>query len=107
MQLKTRTWFLISLVCFLLAGFFWHLGNERWREEERLFRQTNAEPDAAAIKELGANNFRHAPPPLPPDGAQGTARPTSQPVIPPRTHSSTRCILPSRPCRDRDPNRFA
>src|SRR5436309_7012503 len=79
MQLKTRTWFLISLVCFLLAGYFWHLGNERYREEERRSRQTNSEPDPGPIKELGANNFRHAPPPLPPtDGAQGTAHPTPQ-----------------------------
>ena len=62
MQLKTRTWFVISLLCFILAGYFWHLGNERYRRD-MLLHSTNSEL-AVPIKELGANNFRHAPPPL-------------------------------------------
>src|SRR5262245_2048441 len=62
MHLKTRTWFLISLLCFILAGIFWHLGNEQYRREMGP-NPTNREPDPA-VKELGAYNFRHAPPPL-------------------------------------------
>jgi subtilisin-like proprotein convertase family protein len=34
MRLKSRTWFLISLLCFLGAGWFWHLGNERGRQRD-------------------------------------------------------------------------
>src|SRR6266513_2993083 len=63
MHLKTRTWFLISLLFFILAGFFWHLGNEKYRRDMGP-DPTNSQPDAAPIKELGADNFRHAPPPL-------------------------------------------
>jgi len=55
MHLNTRTWFLISLACFILAGYFWHLGNERYRRQEAI-RATNAEP-AIPIKELGADNL--------------------------------------------------
>src|SRR5438876_3451198 len=63
MQLKTRTWFLISLLCFILAGIFWHLGNEKYRRDMAPRDATNQEP-VAPIKELGVFNFRHAPPPL-------------------------------------------
>jgi len=63
MHLKTRTWFLVSLLCFILAGYFWHLGNERYRRDFPA-TATNHEPAVTPIKELGANNFHHAPPPL-------------------------------------------
>src|SRR5438270_13020666 len=63
MHLKTRTWFGISLLCFVLAAYFWHLGTERYRRDEAM-RATNAEP-AIPIKELGADNFHHAPYPPP------------------------------------------
>src|SRR5688572_18007283 len=33
MQLKTRTWFLLSLLLFLLAGLFWVVGNRRAARE--------------------------------------------------------------------------
>src|SRR5438552_1075438 len=62
MHLRTRTWFLISLLCFVLAGYFWRLGIERDRRNAPS-RATNPEP-SVPIKELGANNFRHGPPPL-------------------------------------------
>src|SRR5258708_4135969 len=62
MHLRTRTWFLISLLCFILAGYFWRLGIERDRRNAPS-RATNPEP-SVPIKELGALNFRHAPPPL-------------------------------------------
>src|SRR5260221_34871 len=67
MQLKTRTWFLISLTCLVLAGFFWRLGDERWRRDAlrgQTNPKTNAAPDATPIKELGPNNFRHSTPSL-------------------------------------------
>ena len=57
MHLKTRTWFLVSLACFILAGFFWHLGDEKARRDS--MKSTNREL-VTAIKELGANNFHHA-----------------------------------------------
>lgn len=60
MQLKTRTWFLISLSCFILAGVFWHLGDERSRRDA-LSDQANSTAAVTAIKELGAGNFHHAP----------------------------------------------
>src|SRR5205807_8954152 len=68
MHLKTRTWFLISVLCFILAGYFWHLGIERDRRDAAS-RATNRGAAETAIKELGANNFHHAPPPLPPTPA--------------------------------------
>src|ERR1043166_4590708 len=98
MQLKTRTWFLISLVCFLLAGYFWHLGNERWRKEEQRSRQTNSVPDPGPIRELGANNFRHASPPLPPDepaasaATNGTNVARSNPFLTNRLSNTSRPI---------------
>ena len=61
MQLKTRTWFLISLFCFAIAAWFWHLGDE-WAQRHPPANSTNPSPNAAPIKELGANNFHHAPP---------------------------------------------
>ena len=33
MHLRTRTWALISLLCFLAAGYFWRLGNEHARRQ--------------------------------------------------------------------------
>ncbi len=33
MRLKSRTWFILSLLLFLAAGWFWHLGNQRQREK--------------------------------------------------------------------------
>src|SRR5437868_5136607 len=60
MHLKTRTWFLVSLLCFGLAGYFWHLGNERSRRDS-LSATNAATPAGAPIKALGANNFHHVP----------------------------------------------
>jgi subtilisin-like proprotein convertase family protein len=45
MYLKTRTWFLLSLVCFLGAVYFWRLGNERAaRDKGPGSTNTNASP---------------------------------------------------------------
>src|SRR5947207_9235738 len=73
--MKTRTWFLLSVACFILAGYFWHLGNERYRRDMAP-GATNREPAAAAIKELGAYNFRHSEPlsPSPLNGERAGVR---------------------------------
>jgi len=35
MRLKTRTWVVLSLLCFIGAGYFWRLGNQRADREQR------------------------------------------------------------------------
>src|SRR4051812_15712608 len=93
MHLKTRTWVLISVLCFILAGYFWHLGNERWRRDMRSHPESpgtatsnlaphvsRPTPDSVPIKELGTANFHHSSPPLlAPTNATNVAR--SNPLL--------------------------
>ena len=77
MQLRTRTWALISLACFALAAYFWDLGERRARR--------NAPPPAESkiqlpvpLKELGALNYARSAPLLssltnPPAGTNAVA----------------------------------
>jgi len=60
MKLRTRTWALISLVCFIAAAWFWHLGNQR--EAQRLTgnvtnnlaaKRTNASAQPMSLVSLG------------------------------------------------------
>src|SRR5258706_7357811 len=60
MRLKTRTWVVISLLCFIGAWYFWRLGEQKAARDPRNQRDTSA-PSTNPTK--GA-------------GAQGTARPT-------------------------------
>src|SRR5437899_2680868 len=60
MQLKTRTWVVISLLCFIGAWYFWRLGEQKAARDPRNQRDTSA---PATNPTKGA-------------GAQGTARPT-------------------------------
>src|ERR1043166_9240606 len=42
MRLKTRTWVIISLLCFIGAAWFWRLGNERAARERKQSPETSA-----------------------------------------------------------------
>src|SRR6059058_3546898 len=63
MRLKTRTWIVISLLCFAGAWYFWRLGEERAARDPRNQRDTSAPASTAS-----RTNLTKA-------GAQGNARP--------------------------------
>src|SRR3954463_15640133 len=44
MHLKTRTWFIISVLCFLGAAYFWRLGDERAARNASQEHGQKAEP---------------------------------------------------------------
>jgi len=50
MRISTRTWWLISLVCFIGAAWFWHLGNQRAAQSrpDRREPNTNVAPTSPA-----------------------------------------------------------
>src|SRR5258707_820200 len=95
MHLKTRTWFLVSLLCFGLAAYFWRLGNERWRRESGA-AGTNRAPGGAPIKALGEKNFHHVPPLLSAAAASNPAQvkapkvPRSNPLLTNRLSNTSR-----------------
>ncbi len=77
MHLKTRTWVLLGLGCFIVAGYFWQLGNERAPQAGAAADNASA-PALEPVKELGALNYARSYPLLstratPPAGPTNTA----------------------------------
>ncbi|MBI2924850.1 MAG: S8 family serine peptidase, partial [Verrucomicrobia bacterium] len=74
MRLRPRTWFLISLLLFAAAAWFWHLGNKRMaREASRRPSSSVARPDLSLRSVAGAR-----PPSPPRPAAPRAGRPAGQ-----------------------------
>src|SRR6185436_630264 len=55
MQLKTRTWFIISVLCFLGAAYFWRLGDEHNARNASPGQNQRAEPPKGGTPNDGKN----------------------------------------------------
>src|SRR3954451_7250367 len=65
MRLKTRTWFIISVLCFLGAAYFWRLGDERAARNGQPgtdpLTQTNSAASGAQPKATNAASLTNSP----------------------------------------------
>ncbi len=84
MQLKTRTWLLLSLLAFLAAGLFWRLGNDYAAR-----RRPAAPPSVPLGTNAGMSNRSPLPPLL--------TRPVTTPAIPASPVSRFRLRLSNSP----------
>src|ERR1041385_7871307 len=77
MQLRTRTWVLLSLLCFVGAAVFWKLGNERMAQRQKATSEAGPAPGRSS-------NQAQSTPPLPPAQNAGPAAAPSarSPVVP-------------------------
>src|ERR1051325_2493511 len=80
MQLRTRTWVLLCLLCFAGAAIFWELGNQRMAQRQKAASEAVPAPDRSS-------NQAQSTPPLPP--ARNAA-----PAVPPSARSP---VLPANP----------
>ena len=89
MHLRPRTWFLISLLLFAAAAWFWHLGNKRMAQEaSRPPSSSVAQPDLSLKSVASARPPQRRSPSVVAPQPQGTApssvSPTTQPASDPR-----------------------
>src|ERR1051325_9332393 len=77
MQLRTRSWVLLSLLCFVGAAVFWKLGNERMAQRLKAASEAGPAPGRSS-------NQAQSTPPLPPAQNAGPAAAPSarSPVVP-------------------------
>ena len=76
MQLRTRTWVLLSLLCFVGAAIFWELGNERLAQRRKAASETMLAPDRSS-------NQAQSTPLSPAQNAAPDATPSARsPVVP-------------------------
>src|SRR5205085_2377944 len=80
MHLKPRTWFIISILCFLGAGYFWKLGDEKFA------RENPSKRPGAPTSNISATNLNSPPP-----------APSTPAVVVTNSQSSTASALPVDP----------
>src|SRR5881396_3210593 len=76
MHLRTRTWFIISLLCFLAAAIFWQLA-ERKAARDKAARESAARESAAREIAAGQTNAPATPAPQPNPPRQPAPAPPS------------------------------
>src|SRR6266536_3302767 len=65
MHLRTRTWFIISLLCFLAAAIFWQLGQRKAARDQAARESAAALSNAPVVPVAPASNALPARSPAP------------------------------------------
>ena len=92
MRMKSRTWFLLSLLLFVAAAFFWRLGEERHVAQQSSKPQIAVDAKKQALKTTAVSSKTVTPKKLLPEPPADDAATNAQPLYPNRLSNTTKTM---------------